>query len=63
MIYFAYGSGIFAGLMVWALACELAAGWVIRQIGGERMSNRHSQYDGPVRGRPDGGNTPLPSTK
>ena len=37
MIYFAYGSGIFAGLMVWALACELAADWVIRQIGGERI--------------------------
>jgi hypothetical protein len=37
MIYFAYGSGIFAGLMVCALACELVAGWVIRQIGGERI--------------------------
>ena len=37
MIYFAYGSGIFAGLMVWALACELIADWIIRQIGGERI--------------------------
>ena len=33
MIYLALGGAIFCGYVVWALACELAADWLIRNIG------------------------------
>ena len=35
MIYLAIGGAIFCGYVVWALACELAADWIFRQIGGK----------------------------
>jgi hypothetical protein len=35
MIYIALGLAVVLGYGIWALACELAADWVFRSIGGK----------------------------
>ena len=35
MTWLAFGAAIFCALMVWALACELAAEWIIDKVVGK----------------------------